>query len=109
MTALEQLEALLSAAGYEPPLVYQETSDAYTHIVREGPEGRRFVNQYSQDTSGKSEARARLHAEIVNRLPALLACARALEKLRAAMDTEWVSAEILEEAAEALKMLETGG
>lgn len=42
------------------PWQYQEESDAYTHIVR-GPHNY-FITQLSQDTSGKSEANARLMA-----------------------------------------------
>lgn len=42
------------------PWRYQEASDVYTHIVR-GPNNY-FVCQFSQDTSGRSEADARLTA-----------------------------------------------
>lgn len=40
------------------PWVYQEQSDAYTHIVR-GPNNR-FICKLSQDSSGESERTARL-------------------------------------------------
>lgn len=42
------------------PWWYQEKSDAYTHIVRAGEN--RFIAQFTQDTSGVSEANARLTA-----------------------------------------------
>lgn len=44
------------------PWHYQEDSDAYTHIVRTGADRLRFLCQLSQDTSGESEANARLIA-----------------------------------------------
>ena len=44
----------------EGPWQYQEESDTYTHIVR-GPNNR-FICQLPQDTTGKSEAIARLIA-----------------------------------------------
>lgn len=46
------------------PWSYQEDSDAYTHIVR-GPKGEHIV-QLSQDSSGVSEATARLIVCCVN-------------------------------------------
>lgn len=56
---------------------YQEESDAYTHIVR--GDGRAFVTQFSQDTTGRAEADARLTAAA----PDLLAAAKgARDRLR---------------------------
>lgn len=56
----------MTAALHTPgPWSYQEQSDAYTHIVREGdgsPGGGRFIVQFGQDTSGVAEANARLTA-----------------------------------------------
>lgn len=54
------------------PWHYQEESDAYTHIVR-GPNNY-FITQLSQDTSGRSEADARLMAAA----PELLDACRAV-------------------------------
>jgi len=50
--------------------VYQEKSDAYTHIVR-GP-GNLFITQLSQDTSGVAEANAHLMAAAPEMLEALM-------------------------------------
>jgi Protein of unknown function (DUF551) len=54
----EELKKLL-AESTPGPWRYQENSDAYTHIVRAGI---RWIVQFSQDTSGISEANARLTA-----------------------------------------------
>lgn len=58
------------------PWAYQEESDAYTHIVRAGD---RFLCQLSQDTSGESEANARLMAAAPDLLEALRMMVRGLE------------------------------
>lgn len=47
--------------GWTPgPWRYQEKSDAYTHIVRTGSNGRGFLCQLLPDATGTSEANARL-------------------------------------------------
>lgn len=46
------------------PWRYQENSDAYTHIIR-GPAGE-FICSTPQDSSGESEANARLIVHRVN-------------------------------------------
>lgn len=51
------------------PLVYQEKSDAYTHIVRDSKG--RFVQQFPQDTTGRAEEFARLFAAVPDLLEAL--------------------------------------
>jgi hypothetical protein len=56
---IEEIKARLQAAT-PGPWEYQERSDAYTHIVRTPPS--RFLCQLSQDTSGVTEANARLIA-----------------------------------------------
>jgi hypothetical protein len=53
------------------PWRYQESSDAYTHIVRAGENY--FICQLPQDTSGKAEANARLIAAAPDLLAALQA------------------------------------
>jgi hypothetical protein len=50
------------------PWQYQETSDAYTHIVRAD---RRFLCQLRQDPSGEAEANARPIAAAPDLLAAL--------------------------------------
>lgn len=46
------------------PWNYQENSDAYTHIIR--GLNNEFIIQFSQDTSGKSEANARFIVRACN-------------------------------------------
>ncbi len=71
-----------STKGTPGPWHYQEVSDAYTHIVR-GPNNY-FVTQLSQDTSGRSEADARLMAAA----PELLEACR--ESLRLVDGEDWL-------------------
>ncbi len=62
---------------------YQETSDAYTHIVRDGKGV--LICQLAQDTSGRAESQARLIASA----PALLqALQKALDSLISAK-SDW--------------------
>lgn len=67
---VERLRELLAKAELGE-LRYQDASDAYTHILRQGEH--EFVVQFGQSTNPKYEARARLFAEAVNALPTLLA------------------------------------
>jgi hypothetical protein len=55
---------------------YQENADKYTHIIR-GPNNE-FILQLPQDSSGKTEARARLIVKCVNAHDDLLAACKAL-------------------------------
>jgi hypothetical protein len=62
MTAMRDVFAL--------PVRYQEDADVYTHILREGENG--YLLSFSQDSSGKSERRARAAAVAINSHDALL-------------------------------------
>jgi hypothetical protein len=79
---MEELRKL-SEAGPEGPLVYQEQSDAYTHIIR----GPGFFLQFEQDTTGRAEAKARLIAASVNLVRRMLSD-EGLEKMARAYDAE---------------------
>lgn len=64
------------------PWHYQEGGDDYTHIIRAGKNF--FVTQLSQDTSGVSEANARLMAkapEMLTELKLLLEAISLIEKV----------------------------
>lgn len=51
-------------AGIGRPVLYQDKSDAYTHILRF--DGERFICQFPQDSSGETEAVARRFAACWN-------------------------------------------
>ncbi|MEM8511162.1 hypothetical protein RCH14_000453 [Massilia sp. MP_M2] len=58
---LDRLEALARAAT-PGPWIYQEGSDAYTHIVRPAQRPGHIVRHYAHDTTGVVEANARFTA-----------------------------------------------
>ena len=65
------------------PWVYQENSDAYTHIVREASGA--FMCQFAQDTTGKAEGVARFMAHARDDVPTLVQLVRELG--------EWIAGE----------------